>query len=146
MIGKKTKDIEKKNNFKWYVEFKPKDVFGFDLEEHNKLMEIFITFLPNENIQILKLNNEMVEEIFELDYNEVLENIKLLGESKGKFFDGEDEISYSILTKDFFVTILQGMIFWSSGKELAERWESALKYTGLNFFEMSFVGGIIDNL
>src|SRR3989344_228811 len=140
MIGKEIEKLEKENKFCWYVEFKPKKMFGFDLEEHNKLMNAFIGFLPKDNIKILRLNDEIVEDVFELNYDEILENIKLLSEEKGKFYDEDDEISYSILTGDFLVIIQKDMIFWSSGKELAKKWQDTLAKEGLSFFEMSFVG------
>ena len=140
MIGKEIEKLEKENKFCWYVEFKPKKMFGFDLEEHNKLMNAFIGFLPKDNIKILRLNDEIVEDVFELNYDEILENIKLLSEEKGKFYDEDDEISYSILTGDFLVIIQKDMIFWSSGKELAKKWQETLAKEGLSFFEMSFVG------
>ena len=140
MIGKEIEKLEKENKFCWYVEFKPKKMFGFDLEEHNKLMNAFIGFLPKDNIKILRLNDEIVEDVFELNYDEILENIKLLSEEKGKFYDEDDEISYSILTGDFLVIIQKDMIFWSSGKELSKKWQDTLAKEGLSFFEMSFVG------
>ena len=40
LIGKNTDEIEKKYSFCWYVEFKPKEMFGFDSEEHNRLMRV----------------------------------------------------------------------------------------------------------
>ena len=141
MMGKNIEELEKENNFDWYVEFKPKKMLEFDLEEHKRLMGVFIEFLPKEKIKILKLNDGNVEEVFELNCEEVLENIKLLEEEKGKFYDKELEISYSILTDDFLVIIQQGMIFWSSGKELAFEWGGKLKEKELNFFEPSFIGG-----
>ena len=91
MIGKEIEKLEKENKFCWYVEFKPKKMFGFDLEEHNKLMNAFIGFLPKDNIKILRLNDEIVEDVFELNYDEILENIKLLSEEKGKFYDEDDD-------------------------------------------------------
>ena len=129
------------NGFDWYVEFKPRHYFGFDLGEHKELMGVFIGFLPKGEIKILKLNDENVEGVFELGYNEVLENIKLLEDEKGKFYDEELEISYSILTEDFFVIIQRNMIFWSSGKELAEKWADALGEADLWFYELDYVGG-----
>lgn len=141
LIGKNTKEIERENKFYWYVEFKPKEMFGFDLEEHNKLMKHFIEFLPSKNdIKILRLNNGEVEDIFELAYEETLENIELLSREEGKFYDENEEISYSILTDDFFAIIQQGMIFWSSKKELSEKWCESLTKAGLGFHEMSFIG------
>src|SRR3989344_558018 len=73
MIGKEIEKLEKENKFCWYVEFKPKKMFGFDLEEHNKLMNAFIGFLPKDNIKILRLNDEIVEDVFELNYDEIYE-------------------------------------------------------------------------
>lgn len=140
MIGKSIKELERENGFDWYVEFKPRHYFGFDLGEHKELMEVFVEFLPRENIKILKLEDESVKEIFELNYEEVLENIGLLGEEKGKFYDEEDEISYSILTNDFLVIIQRNMIFWSSGKELAEKWADTLGEAGLQTYELDFIG------
>ena len=146
MIGKNTEEIERENKFYWYVEFKPKEIFGFDLEEHNKLMKTFIEFLPKENIKILKLNNGVVEDVFEMNYEEVLRNIELLKDKQGKLHDEDDEISYSILTNNFFAIVQQCMIFWSSGKVLAEKWCISLSKTGLNFHEMSFVGDDEDEI
>ena len=145
-IGKSIERLKTENNFCWYVEFKPKNMFGFDLEEHNKLVEVFIKFLPKENIKILKLNDENVEEVFELNYEEILENIKLLCEGKGKLYDEGDEISYSILTENFLSIIQQGMIFWSSKKELAFEWAEKLKENDLNFFKPSFVGNSVEKM
>lgn len=141
MIGKSTKEIERENGFDWYVEFKPRHYFGFDLGEHKELMDVFIRFLPKGEIKILKLNDGVVEEVFELDYDKVLENIKLLEDEKGKFYDEELEISYSILTDDFFAIIQRNMIFWSSGKGLAEKWADALGEADLQVYELSFIGG-----
>jgi len=36
MIGKSIEEIEKEKSFDWYVEFKPKEILGFDLEEHKR--------------------------------------------------------------------------------------------------------------
>lgn len=139
MIGKCIEELEKENGFDWYVEFKPKDFFGFDLEEHRKLIEVFIEFLPKEKIKILKLNDENIEEVSELNYEEVLENIELLEREKGRFYDAEPEVSYSILTNEFLAIIQRGMIFWSSKKKLAFEWGEKLREKGLNFFEPSFI-------
>ena len=141
LIGKDIEELEKENGFDWYVEFNPKKMFGRDLEEHRRLMEVFIGFLPKEKIRVLRLNEENVEEVFELEYEEVLENIELLGFGKGKFYDEELDVSYSILTDDFLVIIQEDMIFWSSKKKLAFEWGEKLKEKGLNFFEPSFIGG-----
>lgn len=135
MIGKDIEEIEKNNGFCWYVEFKPEKMFGFDLNEHNRLMEVFIEFLSNGNFKILRLNDGNIEEVSELNYEEVLENVKLLGNENGKFYDKELEISYSILTDYFLVIIQKGMIFWSSKKDLAFKWAEKLKENDLNFFE-----------
>ena len=81
-----------------------------------------------------------VVEVFELDYGEVLGNIELLEEKKGKLYDEELEVSYSILTDDFLVIIQEGMIFWSSKRKLAFEWAEKLKENGLSFFEPSFIG------
>ncbi|MBU2052985.1 MAG: hypothetical protein KJ721_01935 [Nanoarchaeota archaeon] len=140
MIGKSTDEIERENGFDWYVEFKPRHYFGFDLGEHKELMDVFIGFLPKGRIKILKLDEGNVEEVFELEYDEVLENIELLGEGKGKLYDEECEISYSILTEQFFVIIQRNMIFWSSGKELAEKWADALGEAELQVYELDFIG------
>lgn len=141
MIGKSAEEIEKENGFEGYVEFKPRHYFGFNLGEHKELMEVFMGFLPKEKIKILRLNDENVEEVFELDYKEVLENIELLGDKKGKFYDEELEISYSVLTDNFLVIIQEGMIFWSSKKDLAEKWADALGEAGLQVYELDFIGG-----
>ncbi|NCN98982.1 hypothetical protein COU62_02690 [Candidatus Pacearchaeota archaeon CG10_big_fil_rev_8_21_14_0_10_35_219] len=146
LIGRNTDEIEKENEFYWYVEFKSKEMFGFDREEHGKLMETFIEFLPKEDIRILKLNDEVVESVFEVNYEEAVKNIELLKDGEGKFYDGEDEISYSILTSDFFAIIQQGMIFWSSKRDLAEKWSKALTKADLNFHDMSFVGESEDEI
>jgi len=146
LIGKNTDEIERKSDFCWYVEFKPKEIFGFDREEHNRLMEVLIEFLPKENIRILKLNGGVVDDIFELSYLEVLENIKLLKDGEGKLYDEEDGISYSILTNDSFAIVQQGMVFWSSRRDLAEKWCESLKNADLNFHDMSFIGGGEDKI
>jgi len=140
LIGKDMEELEREKGFDWYVEFKSRKMFGVDLEEHRRLMNVFIEFLPKEKIKVLKLNEENVEEVFELEYEEVLENIELLGLGKGKLYDEELEVSYSILTDDFLVIIQEDMIFWSSKKKLAFEWRDKLKENGLNFFEPSFIG------
>jgi|SRR3989344_3090075 len=144
LIGKSTELVEKENNFLWYVEFKPKSLFGFDLEEHDKLMGVFAQFLPNDNINILKLNEEHVEEVFTLGREDALKNIKLLGVDEGKLYDDGDEVSYSILTDNFLAIILKGMIFWSSNKEQAFKWAQTLKDNELDFFKPDFIGDIED--
>ena len=141
LIGKSTNEIEIENGFVWYVEFKPKHYFGSDLGEHKELMEVFIKFLPSGEIRILKLNDEKVDDVFEMSYEEVLESLELLGDKRGRFYDDECEISYSILTDDLFATVHENMIFWSSEKELAEKWSDALGEAGLQVYEMDYVGG-----
>jgi hypothetical protein len=146
LIGKNTDEIEKENEFYWYVEFKSKEMFGFDREEHDKLMGAFIEFIPKEDVKILKLNDGIAEDIFELDYEEVIKNIESLKDKEGKLYDEEDEISYSVLTSDFFAIVQRGMIFWSSKRDLAEKWCKALTNADLNFHDMSFVGESEDEI
>lgn len=60
MIGKSVEEIEKEKGFVWYVEFKPEKMFGIDLDEHNRLMKVFVEFLPLENIKILEAQMKMI--------------------------------------------------------------------------------------
>lgn len=140
MIGKSTDEIEKENGFDWYVEFKPRHCFGTNLGEHEGLMKVFVKFLPRERMKILRLNEGVVDRGFEMDYDEVLESIKLLGNDKGEFYEDECEISYSILTSEFFAIVQNGMVFWSSGKELAFDWAKVLAEAELWFYEPDFIG------
>ncbi|MCD6229937.1 MAG: hypothetical protein J7K00_03980 [Candidatus Diapherotrites archaeon] len=82
------------------------------------MVEAFFKFAGDQKLRVVKTDDGVIEEIFELPEDDIKENMLLLGEGKGLFFDDDICISYGVLSNGFFAYVDLVLMFSGTEKDV----------------------------
>ena len=132
-ISKKSDDIEREFGFTHYIELKDWILLGRE-QEHSKVVDALLNFINNRNLNVVKTDDGAVVDIFTMNYQEVEENLKLLENKKGAFWDEETDQSFALLGDDFFSYVFPNSMMFSANEENAAKMASLLNERKLEYF------------
>ncbi|MCK5282831.1 MAG: hypothetical protein KAK00_05465 [Nanoarchaeota archaeon] len=115
LIGKTHKEIEEKFGFDYYLETKDDFLLGKTVDS-KKLIDSFIEFNNENELKVIKLYDGAIQEINEIGLTEIKNNLALLADKSGPFYDDSDDelaTAYGFLCDDYFAEIMSGIIFFS---------------------------------
>ena len=132
-IGKENDDLEREFGFTHYIELKDGILLGHE-QEHSKVVDALLSFINRKNLNIVKTDDGTVVDIFAMNYQEIEENLKLLENKKGVFWDEETELCFALLGDDFFSYVFPNSIMFSANEENAKKMARLLEKSGLEYF------------
>lgn len=131
--GKNSDEIEREFGFTHYIELKDRILLGRE-QEHSKVVDALLNFINNRNLKVVKTDDGTVVDIFTMNYQEVEENLKLLENKKGAFWDEENDQCFALLGDDFFSYVFPNSIMFSANEENARKMVQLLDKGGLEYF------------
>lgn len=134
LIGKKNRELEKAFGFTHYLELKDSIILGSE-PDHDAIRQALFDFISDDILTIVKTNDGTIKEFSEMSKEVAMNNVLLLEDEKGFFFDEELEISYALMGSNFFCYVFPGMIMFSANKENAEKMASILDKYDLKYFK-----------
>lgn len=137
LIGKTLKDIEKKFSFEYYLETKDRFLIGKPMDS-KKLIQSFLDFNDGKELKVIKLYDGTIKEIKELKLTQIKDNLSLLAEEKGIFYDDSDDelaTAYGFLCDNYFAEIMPGIIFFSGKEEFVNDFAEVLTRNEIKFHD-----------
>lgn len=131
--GKHFHLIENGLDLNYYIELLDKIKLGKN-QNHNTIIDAFLEFVGDSVITVVKMYNDIVDDVVDLSKKEVINNLYLLGEEKGLFFDDDWNVSYGFVCEEFFAYILPNMLMFSANKEKCKIMASILDNYSLHYF------------
>ena len=133
-IGKRHSMIENKCGFNYYIELLDRLQLGKD-QDHKRIVDAFLRFVGDRSITVLKMCNDVVDEVIDVSQEDIRKNLYLLGDEKGLFYDEDWDVSFAFVGDTFFAYILPNMLMFSSDKKNIEVMSKilddfSLKYVG----------------
>ena|SRR3989344_92990 len=133
-IGKNEKELEREYGFTHYLE--TKDSLILDIEQsHESIVNAFFEFIKDDGIKVIKTENGDVKEFFDMDMEDIKNNLLFLEEDKRRFYNDDCEISYGFLGKNFFAYIFSGIMMFSANQENVNKMARILDKYSLKYFE-----------
>lgn len=132
-IGKKSDEIEQEFGFTHYVELKDWIILGRK-QEHSRVVEALSNFINQRDLNIIKTDDGTVIDISSMDYQAIEENLKLLENKKGAFWDEDTEMCFALLGDDFFSYVFPNCIMFYANEENAAKMASLLDESKLEYF------------
>ena len=132
-IGKHHSALENTCDFNFYIELYDRLKLGKD-QDHKQIIDAFLQFVGDKNVAVLRMCNDRIDEEVDMPKEEVIENLYLLGEEKGLFFNEDWDISYAFTGDSFFAYILPNMLMFSSDKEKCKVMSNILDDFSLKYF------------
>ncbi len=132
-IGKKTEEIEKEFGFTHCIELKDGLLLKHE-QEHSKVVDALLNFINNKNLKIVKTDEGTVVNVSDMAYSEIEDNLKLLENKKGVFWDEETEMCFALLGDNFFSYVFPGTIMFSANENNAAKMAGLLDEHKLEYF------------
>lgn len=132
-IGKNTKELEKAFGFTHYLELKDELILGNE-QDHKSVFESFFKFAKGKII-VIKTDDGVIKEFFDMDLEDIKKNSLLLEEDKGLFYDDDFCISYAFLGENFFAYFFSDMFMFSAKEDDMKEMVKILDEYGLKYFE-----------
>ena len=132
-IGKKIDKLEKESGFTHYIELKDRLLLKRE-QEHSKVVDALLNFTNNKNLKIVKTDDGIVVDISDMEYSKIEENLKLLENKKGMFWDEETEMCFALFGENFFSYIFPNNMMFSANAENAAKMASLLDARKLEYF------------
>jgi|GEM_PF-6250412 len=132
LIGKKDDDLEKELGFTHYIE--QKDILS-GKQNHADAMKALLEFAGDQELKVVKTDDGLIVDIFDMPRKEIELNLGLLSDNKGVFWDVETEMCYALLGNNFFSYVFPNTIMFSANEENAYRMAAILQKYKLDFFE-----------
>lgn len=134
-IGKNRKEIEKHFGFDYYLE--TKDFFSRNKKlRHNNIVDSFLELGRGRKLTVIRIEDGVITDIFELGLEEINKNLYFLGEDKGIFSDNPDDepaLSHAFLTEDYFGEFMNGIIFFSGKQPQVMEFAKILDKHSINY-------------
>lgn len=134
-IGKNHTELEKALGFTHYLEtqdrFLTKEKVNTEI-----LVEALFRFVGNQNqmLKAVKTNDGTILEIFDITLEDAKKNTLLFVKDKGRFYDENLCISYSILGKNFYA-FAHGVLMFSASETNAQKMAKILDEYSIEYFE-----------
>lgn len=133
-IDKHHSTLENSCDFNYYIELYDRLKLGKD-QDHKKIIDAFLRYVEDKSITVLKMCNDVIDDVVDVSDEEIVDNLYLLGNEKGLFYDEEWDVSYAFAGDTFFAYILPNMLMFSSNKENNEKMSRIL-----DDFSITYVG------
>ena len=118
-IGKHYSALENAYGFDYYLELYDQFKLGKN-QDHKTMIDAFLNFVGDKDIVVLKMDNDVISDIIDVSRDDLVNNLYLLGDETGLFFDEDWDVSYGFTGDGFFAYILSHMLIFSSEKENCE--------------------------
>jgi len=148
LIGMSGEELEEEYGFDSYLETKDDFLSGKKID-CGKLIGSFIDFNEERELKVIKLYDGVIQDIQDMGLAEIRENLMLLAENKGMFYDNSDDelaTCYGFLSDDYFAEIMPGIIFFSGKEEYVKSFARTLKENGLECHEPEKISEIEKNI
>lgn len=133
LIGKKSDEIEQEFGFTHYIELKDWMLLGHE-QEHSKVVDALLIFINGRDLNVVKTDDGVVSDIFAMNYQEIEDNLGLLRNKKGVFWDEETDLCFALLGDDFFSYVFPSTIMFSANEENTKKMASLLDERKLEYF------------
>ena len=132
-IGKKNEELEKEFGFTYYIELKDSLQLGHE-PKHSKAMDSLLNFIGKTNIKIVKTDNGVIVDIFDMSRQDAELNLELLENKEGAFWEEDTEMCFALLGDNFFSYVFPGTIMFSANENNAAKMASLLDEHKLEYF------------
>lgn len=140
-IGKKNEELEKEFGFTHYIELKDSLQLGYE-PEHSKAMDSLLNFIGETNVKIVKTDDGVVVDIFDMSRENVELNLKLLENKEGAFWEEDTEMCFALLGDNFFSYVFPGTIMFSANESNAAKMANLLDEHKLEYFGPENIAGL----
>lgn len=131
-IGKDHRLLENAYRFTHYLELEDRFRLGKD-QDHKRIVDAFLRFVGDKDITVVKTDNDVIQEVVDVPRDVVREQLSLLENDKGLFYDDDLEISYAIVGDNFFTYVLPHMLMLSGDKETVQSMAEILNDCSLQY-------------
>jgi len=131
MNKKEERVLEKALGFNHYIEMK-ENLFRRN-QSHEDTIKAFFEFVGDQNLKIVKSYNGEIKGFSDMDLEKIKENLFLLKQGKGDFYDDDFCVNYSFLGNNFFACVHPSMIFFSAEENDARKMAEILDKYGLKY-------------
>ena len=138
-IGKENDYLEKELGFTHYIELKDRLSSGKD-QDHEDMIKSLLEFISGQELKVVKTDDGVIVEIFDMHLKEVVSNLELLKNKKGVFWEEETEMCFALLGDNFFSYVFPNMIMFSANEENTSRMADLLQKYDLDFFGPELIG------
>ena len=140
-INKKDEEIEKEFGFTHYIESKDYLLLGRN-QDHDKIIDALMSFIAGRDLEIVKTDDGVVVDIFDMPFKDVEKNLMLLGHKKGVFWEEETEMCFALLGEDFFSYVFPNDIMFSANEKNAAQMAKILDSYKLEYIGPEEIGKI----
>lgn len=144
LIGKNDKELEKAFGFTHYIESKDEFLTKKKIAPE-KLVELLFKFAGNQKLKAVKTDNGTILEIFDISLEDAKKNLLLLAKEKGRFYDADLDISYSILGENFYAFALRVLMFSASGENTCKM-AKLFDESGIEYHEPKAIAEMLHTL
>lgn len=138
-IGKENDDLEKELGFTHYIELKDRLSSGRD-QDHDAVIKSLIEFAFGQQLKIVKTDDGVIAEIFDMQLKDIISNLELLKNKRGVFWEEETEMCFALLGDNFFSYVFPNMIMFSADEENTNRMSDLLQKHNLDHFGPETIG------
>ena len=143
-IGKSDKDIESEFGFTYYIETKD-SMFLIPKVDEDKLVDMFFDFIGKPELFVVKTYDGEIEDVFKIENEKIKENYKLFNKNKGEFYDDDYCVAYSVLSENFYCSILGDTLMFSSNEETVNKFAEILDKNNIKYHEIDTTNDNIES-
>lgn len=133
LVGKRHEEVEEELGFTHYIELKDRILLGYE-QEHSKVINCLLNFIDETNVKIVKTDDGVIVDMFDMSREDVELNLKLLGNKEGAFWEEDTEMCYALLGDNFFSYVFPGTIMFSANESNAAKMAGLLDESKLEYF------------
>jgi len=133
-IGKDHRYLENAYRFTHYLELEDRLTLGRN-QDQKSIVDAFLRFVDDRDITVVKTDNGVMEEVVDVSQYDIREQLLLLENNKGFFYDDDLAISYAFVGDDFFAYVLSNMLMLSGDKDTVQRMAKILDDLSLKYVE-----------
>lgn len=133
MNKQKDRILEKALGFNHYIEMK--DVSFEKDQNHDDTIKAFFEFVGKQKLKVVRTYDGEIEKSFNMDLEKIKENLILLEQRNGDFYDDDLCVSYSFLGDNFYACVHPSMLFFSANKNDVRKMVEILDKYDLKYHE-----------